>query len=145
MDHDQTGIFTDEHHAAFARDGCVVVKDFLGASELQQLRARIQTLLDSFDPVGHPMTTFATGERAAGHIGDQYFFDSATTASYFLEEDAVANGRLTVEPSRAVNKIGHGLDIVEPVFSNIAHSAKVKAVVQKLGYNDPRVLQSMVI
>ncbi|KAJ2807472.1 hypothetical protein H4S07_003585 [Coemansia furcata] len=96
------------------------------------------------------MTTFATGQSQQRHpdthIGDQYFFDSADKTSFFLEEGAIdSNGRLTVDAPLAINKIGHGLHLTEPVFTQLTHSAHVKGIAEKLGFKDPRVLQSMVI
>ncbi|KAJ2773469.1 hypothetical protein IWQ57_001281 [Coemansia nantahalensis] len=141
----RAGQFTAAHQTALAQDGCAVVAGFLGADEVRRLRGRIQELLAAFDVADHPLTTFATGERTARHIGDEYFFASADKASYFLEEDAVVDGALTVAPARAVNKIGHGLHIVDPLFAAVTHSDAVRGIASALGYADPRVLQSMVI
>ncbi|KAI7821431.1 hypothetical protein BX661DRAFT_156550 [Kickxella alabastrina] len=137
--------FSDSHFQAFKRDGCAVISNFLGADEIASLRTRISTLLDAFDPTDHPMTTFATGTRDDQHIGDQYFFDSSDKTHYFLEEDAVANGQLVVDARRAINKIGHGLHIDDPAFNALTHSERVRHIARELGYEDPRVLQSMVI
>ncbi|KAJ2767515.1 hypothetical protein GGI18_005781 [Coemansia linderi] len=145
-------MFADTHLAAFRRDGCAVIADFISAEQVVTLRQRIDELLRSFDPQNHPLTTFATGQSQRQqpdiHIGDQYFFDSADKTSFFLEEGAIdssSGGRLTVEPHRAINKIGHGLHLTEPVFAELTHSAPVKDIAHGLGFRDPRVLQSMVI
>ncbi|KAJ2403247.1 hypothetical protein GGI23_000116 [Coemansia sp. RSA 2559] len=112
----------------FARDGCAVVDGFLDEAEVAELRHRIAGLLDEFDPSVHPAVAFETGQST------QYFFDSADKVSYFLEND-----------KKEVNKIGHGLHIIEPLFKKVTHSDKVKQIAAQLGYSDPRVLQSMVI
>ncbi|KAJ2488745.1 hypothetical protein IWW37_004548 [Coemansia sp. RSA 2050] len=145
-------MFTDTHFEAFRRDGCAVIADFITPGQVDTLRQRIDELLRSFDPEDHPLTTFATGQSQQQqpdvHIGDQYFFDSANKTSFFLEEGAIDSsnrGRLTVEAPRAINKIGHGLHLTEPVFAELTHSAPIKDIAQRLGFKDPRVLQSMVI
>ncbi|KAJ1786023.1 hypothetical protein LPJ59_006016, partial [Coemansia sp. RSA 2399] len=112
----------------FARDGCAVIDGFLSESEVAELRHRIAGLLDEFDPSVHPTVAFETGQST------QYFFDSADKVSYFLEND-----------KQEVNKIGHGLHIIEPLFKKVTHGDKVKRIAEQLGYRDPRVLQSMVI
>ncbi|KAJ2806979.1 hypothetical protein H4R20_001471 [Coemansia guatemalensis] len=138
-------LFSDAHLAAFEQDGCVVVEGFLSPEEVQALRKRTGELLQKFDPHTHPIVTFATGTQDGRHIGDQYFFDSATLCSYFLEEDAMTDEGLSVAPERAINKIGHGLHIAEPQFCALTHSQRVRYIAERLGYSDPRVLQSMVI
>ncbi|KAJ2895759.1 hypothetical protein IWW38_002213, partial [Coemansia aciculifera] len=144
-------MFTDKHLEIFQRDGCVVVPDFLLPKQVSALRQRTHELLLSFDPSNHPLTTFSTGQRdqhqPGMHIGDQYYFDSADKASFFLDEGALDGhkGRLTVDPHCAINKIGHGLHLVESLYADITHSDKVKEIANKLGYQDPRVLGSMVV
>lgn len=63
----------------------------------------------------------------------------------FLEELAVKDGGLIVPKNVSVNKIGHGLHLVSPVFRSITYSKKFKAILDKLQFKDPRVLQSMFI
>ncbi|KAJ2903698.1 hypothetical protein GGI21_004401 [Coemansia aciculifera] len=140
-------MFTDTHLEGFRRDGCAVVADFISPEQVSVLRQRIKELLSSFDPSNHPLTTFETGQSQDSHIGDQYFFDSADKTSFFLEEGAIdsSNGRLTVDSHRAINKIGHGLHLTEPLFAELTHSDKVKDIANRLEYQDPRVLQSMII
>ncbi|KAJ1809065.1 hypothetical protein LPJ75_004460, partial [Coemansia sp. RSA 2598] len=139
------GCFSKEHQLEFARNGCAVIKDFVSAEEVAALRRCTSALLEAFDPSDHPLTTFETGSREDRHIGDKYFFDSSDRVSYFFDEDAVSEGKLVVDKQRAVNKIGHGLHIREPLFAKLTHSDRVKEIAEKLGYEDPRVLQSMVI
>ncbi|KAJ2448581.1 hypothetical protein GGF42_005059 [Coemansia sp. RSA 2424] len=145
-------MFSDTHLESFQRDGCAVIADFISPEQIATLRQRIDELLRSFDPADHPLTTFATGQSQQQqpdiHIGDQYFFDSADKTSFFLEEGAIdrgGSGRLTVDAPHAINKIGHGLHLTEPVFAELTHSAPIKDIARKLEYQDPRVLQSMVI
>ncbi|KAJ2908519.1 hypothetical protein GGI21_002805 [Coemansia aciculifera] len=97
------------------------------------------------------MTTFATGRRQQNqggvHIGDQYSLDSADKTCFFLDKDAInsSNGQLTVDPPRAINKIGHGLHLSESAFAELTHSDKVKVIANRLKFQDPRVLSSMII
>lgn len=55
------------------------------------------------------------------------------------------NGQLTKPKERAVNKIGHGLHDLDPVFRNVSLTDDIRAITKALGFRDPRMLQSMII
>ncbi|OCH93096.1 phytanoyl-CoA dioxygenase [Obba rivulosa] len=119
---------------------------FLTPVESQVLLDRAKQLLDDFDAESHPRTKFTTGDD--NHVGDDYFLTSGDKIRYFLEEDAVdADGKLNREKQKAVNKIGHGLHILDPVFRRATlENPAMKAVVRDLQFHrDPVALQSMVI
>ena len=62
----------------------------------------------------------------------------------FFEPGALnTDGSLTVEKSLAVNKIGHALHTLEPVFQKFSLSAKFGELARAVGLQDPRVCQSM--
>jgi phytanoyl-CoA hydroxylase len=104
----------------FNRHGYIVIPDFLSPETLILLRERVVQLLQEFEPEGHPLTKFSTGEKEA-HIGDevsslvpillfQYFLTSGNKVRYFLEEEAVdTSGKLLKPKDRCINKIGHGI------------------------------------
>jgi phytanoyl-CoA hydroxylase len=52
---------------------------------------------------------------------------------------------LTVEKSRAINKIGHQLHALDPLFHDFTYRDEVKALASSLQFKQPVVLQSMVI
>ncbi|KAJ2726670.1 hypothetical protein GGI07_000393 [Coemansia sp. Benny D115] len=137
--------FTDAHMEMFARDGYVVIEDYLDADKITAMRARIGALLDQFDPQSHHLTTFETGTNEDRHVGNRYYLDSGVEISYFLDEDAVVDGKLVTSPQKAVNKIGHGLHMKDELFASVTHDEEIRRIVQKMGYEDPRVLQSMAI
>jgi Phytanoyl-CoA dioxygenase (PhyH) len=69
---------------AFERDGYIVIPDFLSPETLSLLRERVVRLLEDFEPSGHPMTKFSTGEKGA-HVGDEVIsFPSLLISSIFL-------------------------------------------------------------
>ncbi|KAJ1674169.1 hypothetical protein EV182_003821 [Spiromyces aspiralis] len=139
-------VFTSELCDQFKRDGCLAIPGFLTSDEVKEMRNEAQRLLDEFDIEGHPMTTFATEESPKGHVGDQYFLESEDKVRYFLEEGAIGpDGRLTMSKEHAVNKIGHGLHDLIPVFAKASVNDRVRAIARALEYKDPMVLQSMLI
>lgn len=71
---------------------------------------------------------------------------------YFLEPSAVSRATpttpasLVVPRERSVNKMGHALAVLDPVFHKYTfEDPRIKQVAQDMGKKDPRVLQSMVI
>jgi phytanoyl-CoA hydroxylase len=77
---------------------------------------------------------------------DTYFLESADKISYFYEKDALGpNGELKVDPQLSLNKIGHALHELNPVFRKITLDERVKECCFQLGYEDPVVVQSMYI
>ncbi|KZO93375.1 phytanoyl-CoA dioxygenase [Calocera viscosa TUFC12733] len=141
---------TQKQVAKFYDDGYLILPGFLEQDEVAALMERTQRLLDSFDLEGHPLTKFTTGEEEdeSKHVGDEYFLSSGDKVRFFMEEDAVGkDGKLNRPKNRAVNKIGHGLHELDPVFREITlHNSKLKSVARDLKFHkDPAILQSMVI
>lgn len=87
------------------------------ADETNGLLTRSKQLLEDLNLDEHPLTKFTTGDK--NHVGDDYFLGSGDKVRYFLEEDAVdANGNLTREKHKSVNKIGHGELVQESLIIN---------------------------
>ncbi|KAL8596755.1 hypothetical protein ACOMHN_053851 [Nucella lapillus] len=79
-------------------------------------------------------------------VSDDYFMNSGDKIRFFFEPGAIdKTGQLTVDKTRSVNKIGHALHCLNPVFKKVTFSDKVKKVVQTIGLDDPVVCQSMYI
>ncbi|KAH7108096.1 phytanoyl-CoA dioxygenase [Auriculariales sp. MPI-PUGE-AT-0066] len=141
-----THVLSEEQKAKFHRDGYLVLPGFLSQDEIDAMLSRTKTLLQEFDLDGHPMTKFET-EADEKHVGDQYFLESGDKIRYFMEPDAVTGGKLNRPKDKAVNKIGHGLHELDPVFRKVTlDNPHLKQLARDLAFHkDPRVLQSMVI
>jgi len=137
---------TQDQIDQFHLDGYLRVPAFLSQDETDALLIRSKELLDNFSLKDHPLTKFTIDEN--NHIGDEYFLTSGDKIRYFLEEDAIdTDGNLTREKQKVVNKIGHALHELDPVFRKVTlENERVRALVRDLRFHrDPVALQSMVI
>lgn len=129
----------------FEKVGCLVIRDFLQANQVKELNEEIKHLYTRVDIKNHPLTKFTT-EANGEQIGNKYFLESSDKIHCFFEPDAFdKNGNLTKPIDKAINKIGHGLHILDDKFQKITINDTISGICHQLGFHDPRALQSMVI
>jgi phytanoyl-CoA hydroxylase len=129
--------------ASYQRDGFLVIEDFADPEECERLRRRAQELVHDFDPQG-VISIFSTREQT--RASDDYFLDSGDKVRFFFEEDAFTpDGGLRYSKERSINKIGHALHDLDPVFNSFSRKPELAAICADLGYVEPLLLQSMYI
>ncbi|MBP91747.1 MAG: phytanoyl-CoA dioxygenase [Acidimicrobiaceae bacterium] len=134
-----------EQASAWRDDGFVVLPNFVPGTQISALTDRIGELVDGFArSPGEATTVFSTTERT--HAQDEYFLTSGGVIRPFFEEGAFdSEGNLQVPMDRALNKLGHAMHDLDPVFDNFSRTPELAALVSDLGFVDPLLLQSMVI
>jgi len=128
---------------AYARDGVLVIEDFVAPAACDALRERALALVAEHAPQA-PGTVFSTRDQR--HAKDVYFEASATRIGAFFEEGAFdAQGRLCVPLEQAVNKFGHAMHDLDPEFAAFSRGPRLQAVADGVGLRDPLLVQSMYI
>jgi phytanoyl-CoA hydroxylase len=133
----------EEQRTQYERDGFLVISDFADAGSCDGLRKQAGELVDSFDPSG-VVSIFSTREQ--NRRSDDYFLNSGDKIRFFFEEDAFRpDGTLKQSKEQSINKIGHALHDLDPVFNKFSRSPEVAQLVADLGINRPLLLQGMYI
>jgi len=114
--------------AAWERDGFLVLNGFLRSADCDALQARAAELVAGWD--ARARTAFST--RDQGHARDPYFRQSGGAIRFFVEEEAPEH----------LNKIGHALHDLDPVFDRVSRQPRLAELARWLGLERPLLLQS---
>jgi phytanoyl-CoA hydroxylase len=136
---------TDTQIQAFRNDGFLVVPNFVSDERCLQLRERAMVLAEKYVPSPEEATVF-TADGKPQHTSDDYFLTSGEQIRCFFEKDAFdERGNLRAEPHLALNKLGHAMHDLDPVFESFSRTPDLANVAADLGMRDPLLLQSMYI
>jgi phytanoyl-CoA hydroxylase len=127
----------------YQRDGFLVLEDFVDGDSCNSLRARAEELIQAFDPQG-VVSIFSTHEQ--NRTTDAYFLESGSEIRFFFEADAfLPDGSLRQSKAQSINKIGHALHDLDPVFGQFSRTMNIEELTASLAIEDPLLLQSMYI
>ena len=129
--------------ADFHAAGVLILRNFVSPDKCRELREHTLQLIDKFDPseVKHVFSALQQTQ-----LGDSYFEESGDKIRFFFESDAYdENGELRQSKEDSLNKIGHAMHDLDPVFDEFSRTPELAAVVDSLDYVEPVILQSMYI
>jgi phytanoyl-CoA hydroxylase len=127
----------------YHRDGYLVLDDFIHPDLCHLLRARANQIIDATD-IQSMQSIFST--KQSENQRDHYWLESGDKIRCFFEEGAFdAKGDLTCDKLMAINKIGHALHDLDPLFNCFSRSHKIAQTASDIGVDDALLIQSMYI
>ncbi|CAK7352832.1 unnamed protein product [Dovyalis caffra] len=136
------GTLSSDQLEFFNSQGYLVIESFASPEDIDSMRKRMDKLLDDFDYT--TVSVFSTKNQRK--VTDDYFYESAEKISFFFEEKAFGDdGNLKQPKQLSINKVGHALHELDPVFKGFSSSEKVSGLLSLLSYKKPVIIQSMYI
>jgi len=127
----------------FNEQGFLVFDEIIPLSEIEAIKQRANYLVEQWVE-DSPTHIFTTNDN--DRSDDLYFLDSAENIRCFFEEDAFnKQGELVQERALCINKIGHALHEIDPIFSTFSHQKLLGDILTDIGMTTPQVRQSMYI
>src|SRR5918993_4901887 len=129
--------------ASYHRDGFLAIRDFATPDACRALRERANEIVTAFEP-SEQRTIFTTNEQE--RTSNREFLDSGPGIWCFFEAEAFgSDGELRGDKALSINKIGHAMHDLDPVFEAFSFTPELAAVAHDVGLADPLALQSMYI
>ncbi len=129
----------DRYH----RDGYLAIEDFATPAACATLKSRADEIVATFEP-SELRTVFTTDQQVRN--SNREFLESAGGIWCFFEEEAFGpDGELVQDKALSINKIGHAMHDLDPVFEEFSYTPQLAAVAEDLGFTDALALQSMYI
>lgn len=127
----------------FQRDGVIALRDFATPEQCRDIQGRALELVEAFDPES-VRSVFSVKNQS--QLNDDYFNNSGDKIRFFFEAEAFDDeGSLQQPVEQSLNKMGHAMHDLDPVFEAFSRQRKIAALVDSLGFDDPGLLQSMYI
>ena len=131
------------------KDGYTVIDELYDGETVDELRNEMERIISEAESIQFNNKAIFTTSKQIEHLSKStdYFLDSASKISFFYEKDAFdKDGKLTGPLNTWLNKVGHAMHDLNPVFHKFWYSSVVKAISSHiLQFADPILVQTMYI
>ena len=131
---------TSKHISDFRKNGYAVFKNYIDGEQCRQARTRIDEIIKEQIAIEPKPNIFQDDFDITGAL-----VESADKIRLFYEPKAIIDGKFLYSREQSVNKVGHNLHTLEPIFQSITFNEKTREMLRGLGYEQPVVPQSMAI
>ena len=128
----------------YQASGYLVLPGFKSATEIRALRNRARQIVEDFDADAH-RSIFSTTDQARRSAGADFLASAEGIECFFEEEAFDAEGQLRQAKALSINKIGHAMHDLDPVFERFSRNTALADLASDLGLVDARLWQSMYI
>jgi phytanoyl-CoA hydroxylase len=135
-------VLNSEQVNAFESDGFLVLPDFVPRAECAALLDYSRGLAAQLAWEVQRMDFLPTLDSPAH---EDYFLSSGDKIRVFFEKNGIDPASGAESGWRGVDKIGHALHDLDPMFDEFSRDPRLGAICRQVGMIDPLLLQSMVI
>ncbi len=127
----------------YQNQGYIVLDELFDLDEINKVKMQADKIINEWseESADHIFTT-EDNDRS----GNAFFLESAEKIRCFFEEEAFnEQGELYQERALCINKIGHALHELDPVFERFSHLPILGEIAEAIGIKSPQIRQSMYI
>lgn len=135
-------MLTADQRASWEQDGFLLLEGFVPVEQCRELMARADEIVAEVDR--DIRSVFTTIEQT--RTSDEWFLSSGDQVRAFFEADAFdEQGELRQPIEHSINKLGHAMHDLDPVFERFSRTPALAEVAEDIGLREPLLLQSMYI
>jgi phytanoyl-CoA hydroxylase len=137
------GRLTDTMLVSYREAGVIIFENFVSLTECRALQDRALELAGASD-LSPGRSVFSTSREE--QLDDSYFIESGDKIRVFFEPEAIdENGVIRRAREDTLNKMGHAMHDLDPVFEQFSRKPELAEIASGIGMRAPVIIQSMYI